>query len=281
MHGNEMKPIRTAARTLKIFETLSQIGPAPVSTLSAKTGLAFSTVQRLLHPLHASGWVYRRISENTYAVSYAHLKTMVQRRTAVPLAEAAVPHMLAATDELGLPVFLGKFVDRGIVEMVESTFAPSPDMPADPVYGIRPSAVFGATGLVQLAYMDETERSRHLDAVAARGNRAERQLIATEGFQNALRDAREKGYALRRPDYNPENYAGQEQFWILAVPIRRQGSVLGALSLGCMHHEREWSDVVSELVPVLHRHAASIAESTTALFTAEAARAASHSEVAV
>lgn len=268
MSDTDMKTVRAAARALQVFETLSQTGPAPVTVLAERTGLAFSTVQRLLNTLQSRGWVYRRISENTYAVSYAHLKKLVKRKTVVPLAEAAVPHMMAASSETGLPIFLGKFIADGIVEMVESTFAPTPEMPLDPVYGLRPSAVFGAVGVSQLAVMSASDRARHLDAIEASGTRAERQLIKTKGFQGTLQAARRDGYALRTPDYSPENYAGEAPVWILAVPICWEGSVLGALSLGCKHDEHEWDHVVNEIIPTLQRHAAQIAESATALLGA-------------
>ena len=228
---SSVKTIQSANRALMIFECVSQRGPISAADLSRESGLAFATVQRVLRTLTEAGWIRRRLTENTYEVSFTFLKQLVHQHHARCLVEHAAPHMAQAAQELECAIFLGELQPKGIVEIKETTLKPPSESVERRLYGLQRSMVFMPLGTVQLAFMSDAEREERLDDLRQNGRREEQDWIASPEFARQLEQIRDTGIATRHPALDPEVLQDGSVVHAYAVPILQGDRVFGALSL--------------------------------------------------
>ena len=255
------KKIQAANRALMVFECVSQRGPVSAADLSRETGLAFATVQRVLRTLADAGWIRRRLTENTYEVSFTFLKRMVRQHHARSLVEHAAPHMARAAEALDCAIFLGELQSKGVVEIKETTLKLPSEALVTKFYGLERSMVFVPLGTVQLAFMNDAEREERLGYLRKEGRRDEKHWIASEAFANQLEHIREKGFATRHPALAPEYLQDGSVVQAYGVPIVYEGRVFGALSIVGTSADLTEEFAKARIVP-LRRYADLIAQET-------------------
>lgn len=122
-HSRYMVPV--VRSTCKILNELSRSGSLSLHDVTLRTGVAKSTVFRVLNSLCEMGYVLRDARRRAYCVS-PKLAALVHPDTwSDSVREAALPHMLRLRDEFGETVNLGKMdADRVVyLEVVPSEHA--------------------------------------------------------------------------------------------------------------------------------------------------------------
>ena len=200
--------------------------------LHQKTGLAKSTLRRLLATLVARRIVRVGLGDRLYRTNIAlpDLTPLDLTPRAARLVEAAMPHMIELTRKISWPSDLHLF-DRNRMRVVESTRTLSP-------YHIHRGSiditvnVFGSAG--GRAYMSALEPAEVDTIVAQIGSDPQhgmtrfsltREILAAE-----LANVRSKGYAQRHPSYPPVT-TNDDRLRVIAVPLVHDQKGIGALTL--------------------------------------------------
>ncbi|HYM09139.1 MAG TPA: IclR family transcriptional regulator [Bryobacterales bacterium] len=122
-HSRYMVPV--VRSTFRILHELSRSGSLSLNEVTLHTGVAKSTVFRILTSLYEMGYVLRDARQRAYYIS-SKLAGLIHPDTwSDAVREAALPHMLRLRDEFGETVNLGKMdADRVVyLEVVPSEHA--------------------------------------------------------------------------------------------------------------------------------------------------------------
>lgn len=203
-----------------------------LSEIHRETGLAKSTLRRLLATLAARRFVRRSLSDKLYRVTVTLPDISI---SPVPpglalVADIGLAHALALTKKIGWPSDIHIFEEHWM-RIVESTRAVSPFSLYQGQVDRRLNLFGCATGLACLSQMDET-RVRQLFDEPEQDSRfcPLRFGITWEKLQEHLEKTRTIGYGVRHPYYFGETVVN-DKLSAIALPLRRDGEICGGVSL--------------------------------------------------
>jgi DNA-binding IclR family transcriptional regulator len=230
--------------TLKILEELSREGALSLNEVTAKTGIAKSTVFRILTTLVYNGYVLRNARD--YYVSPKVGALANSTATVEGLKAAALPYMLKLRDEFGETVNLGQLALDKVVylEVVPSEYAlrfserPGASAPAHATALGKAILAFSAPELVDslVTRRDLTRYTRNT-------------ITDAEELRKELKRVRERGYALDKGEVSTLASCAA------APVVDSQGIALAALSISgptSRFNPRRDPRVVEELVAAAH-----------------------------
>jgi len=223
---------RSLERGLSILEALAQRRACSLSDLNRSTGLAKSTLRRLLAPLLAHHIVRRSLGDQLYRINIALPLIRGARTTprTARIIEIASPHMIELTQRVKWPSDLHLRSGNRMC-VVESTRALSPFHIGRARVDLDVSLFGAASGRAYLSALRNDEVGALIRSAGdhpawglGRLHTAAAEFIAE---LNAIRSA---GYATRSPKYDGESKP-PDRLYAMAVPIFQARAPTGALTL--------------------------------------------------
>ncbi len=213
--------VRSVQRALLILRVMNERASWSLQELHQRTGLAKSTLHRLLSTLEAEKYV--RTDPHAYG-QYQITPVVGNLSSGVTdqsrLIQVAGPLMIAATRDIKWPLSLG-VVDRHQIRVVFCTMPYSP-------YAIRSSSVgqryempVSALGQAYVAFCEPAERRILVESVNRREDQGPR-FDDLWALRSMVRRVRRQGYAIQYAHDNSENTT-------FAVPVFSDGQLRGAL----------------------------------------------------
>jgi DNA-binding IclR family transcriptional regulator len=190
--------VERAVQLLKLLAAAGKPGMA-LTRLSTATGLANSTVHRLLGQLCAQGMVVQRDANKRYALGPLVFELGLAASSSYDPRERCAPFLRRLAEEVRDTVYLT--VRSGCDAVcVDRHEGPSPVRVLTLDVGSRRPLGMGAGGLAILAYVRDTEREELIQQLC------KRRLARREQFEEELRAAvlacRRNGYAFIRNRVN-------------------------------------------------------------------------------
>lgn len=213
--------VRSVQRALLVLRVMNERASWSLQELHQRTGLAKSTLHRLLATLEAERYV--RTDPHLYGQyqltgAVSNLSNGITEKS--QLAEVGGPIMVAATRQMKWPLSLA-VVDGTHMRVVFCTMPYSP-------YAIRPSSLgrrydmsHSALGRAYLAFCTPAERRILVEAVN-RSDDGGPKFADLWALRAMVKQTRRQGYALRRARNNSETTA-------FAVPVFSDGHLRGSL----------------------------------------------------
>ncbi|MDA8453935.1 helix-turn-helix domain-containing protein [Acidovorax sp. GBBC 3334] len=213
--------VRSVQRALLILRVMNERSTWSLQELHQRTGLAKSTLHRLLGTLEHEKYV--RSDPHAYGqyqltLAVGNLSSGVNEK--LRLAELAAPLMISATRQIKWPLSLA-VIDGHQMRVVFCTMPYSP-------YAIRPSSLGrrydllpSALGRAYLAYCTRAERRILVEAANTHGE-PHQKITDLWALRRIVRETRRQGYAIRYARNNSESTA-------FAVPVFGGGVLRGAL----------------------------------------------------
>jgi DNA-binding IclR family transcriptional regulator len=244
---------KTLHKGLHIIELLGEAGqPLGVSEIAEALGLTKSNVHRLLQTLRAAGWAIRHPQQGTYELSLRVWEVGVKRLSTLNLPQIGYRQasQLARASEESVHIAVLEQMDVVFLETIDT---PKPVRAYTPVGG-RVPAFCAATGKAILAFMSETEVSRHLNELRSYTNQTitnPQQLLAE------FAQLRRRGYAVNR---------GEWQLGVdgVAAPIFARDTVVGSIGLSGPA-DRFGDAAMKRFVPLVVEAAATISSELKSL----------------
>lgn len=215
--------IEPVERAFAVLEILNRCRTGTLTTISQAAGLPRSTTARLLETLVALGYVAHLSRKIGYRITDRVLALSAGVRFIDHLVRAAAGPMSAFTVRTGWPVYLGTVSDTLV--LIRHSTAPQTPLSFESAGYDRKFKIYeSALGLAYLAFCPTEERSSMIRSVSepqVPNGISSRQRAALE---RELARIRGRGFSFTRPS-RPRRLNG------LAVPIVKDGHVLGALTL--------------------------------------------------
>jgi len=243
--------VRSVQRALLILRIMNERPTWSLQELHRRTGLAKSTLHRLLSTLEAEKYV--RTDPHAYGqyqltTAVSNLSSGITEKSL--LAEMAAPLMVSTTREIKWPLSLG-VVDGHQIRVVFCTMPYSP-------YAIRPSSIgqryefaLSALGRTYLSFCDAAERRIIVETVNRRDDGGPR-ITDMAALRRMVRETRRQGYAIRYASNNSESTA-------FAVPVHSRGHLRGVLVYST--YAGQMNDrMLGQFVPVVRATAERIGE---------------------
>ena len=213
--------VRSVQRALQILRVMNERVSWTLQELHQRTGLAKSTLHRLLSTLETEKYV--RTDPHVYGhyqLTQAVGNLSCGVTTQMQLAELAAPIMVSTTHAIKWPLSLG-VIDRDQIRIAYCTMPYSP-------YAIRPSTVGrryelaeSASGRTYLSFCDAAERRILLEQINSREDGGPR-ITDMRALRAMIRQTRQQGFAVRYGQHRSESAA-------LAVPVFSAGLLRGVL----------------------------------------------------
>lgn len=197
-HPQDTGVLERAVQLLKLLATAGKRG-IPLTTLSASTGMANSTVHRLLSQLGAQGLVVQRDANKRYALGPLVFELGLAASLSFDPRERCAPFLRQLAEEVGDTVYLTVRSGSDAV-CVDRHEGPSPIRVLTLDIGSRRPLGMGAGGLAILAYVQDGEREELIQKLCERGS-LHRQSTEEE-LRAAIRECRSNGFALIRNRVN-------------------------------------------------------------------------------
>lgn len=212
--------VRSVQRALQILRVMNERVSWTLQELHQRTGLAKSTLHRLLSTLESEKYV--RTDPHVYGhyqLTQAVGNLSCGVTTQMQLAELAAPIMVSTTHAIKWPLSLG-VIDHHQIRVVYCTMPYSP-------YAIRPSSVGrryelteSASGRAYLSFCGPVERRILIEEMNSREDDGPR-LTDLRAMRRMIRETRRQGFAVRYGHHRSESAA-------LAVPVFSAGMLRGA-----------------------------------------------------
>lgn len=189
-------------RTVQLLKLLATAGKRglPLTVLSASTGLANSTVHRLLAQLCAQGMVVQNESNKRYALGPLAFELGLAASLAFDPRERCAPFLCKLAEEVGDTVYLTVRSGADAV-CIDRHEGPSPIRVLTLEVGSRRPLGLGAGGLAILAYVPDEEREELIQRFGQHA--AAQRELSEDALRRAVRECRRQGYALIRNRVNP------------------------------------------------------------------------------
>lgn len=247
-----IKQNRSLARGLTVLEVLARHRALSLAELCRETDLPKSTLRRLLATLIEQRFVRRSLADGLYRalVTLPDVSISPVSSGLALVADIGLGHALVLTEEIGWPSDI-HVLELPWVRIVESTRAVSPFSLYRGQVDRRLNIFGSATGSVCLSQMPE-DKVRHLferDGIEERF-RPMRFGLTWPRFKRHLSDVRHAGYGWRVPQYTGETVSN-DNLAAIALPIRRQAEILGAISLLWPRRLMEPPDFAARYLPQL------------------------------
>lgn len=189
-------------RTVQLLKLLATAGRKglPLTVLSASTGLANSTVHRLLLQMVRQGMVVQHESNKRYALGPLVFELGLAASLSFDPRERCAPFLRRLADEVGDTVYLTLRSGDDAV-CIDRHEGPSPIRVLTLEVGSRRPLGLGAGGLAMLAYVPDEEREELIQRFSQHPD-VQRELSG-DALRKAVEDCRRKGYAAIRNKVNP------------------------------------------------------------------------------
>ncbi len=245
----ETKKIRALERGLEVLLALQERKRASLHELTQATGLAKSTVNRILVTLEHAGFIHRPIGAQHYRISVNVLRIARHLDERDSLLEAAKPALERLCRKTIWPSDLLIRHDEVMV-VAESSRALSPFNINRDNIGFRVNFVMSASGRAYLAFCPSEERDEIIDKLARSGDPTHHLAGQPAALARILDDARERRYALRDPSYGGgyglRRPITQDGLTAIAVPVLSDELVSGVLSMVWFPNASSVEQVVGE-----------------------------------
>lgn len=223
---------RSLDRGIDLLVALAQAGPCTLHGLHERTGLAKSTIRRLLGTLLERHVVRKGLGDGLYRsnVVLPLPTSSALTTTSALLVTVASPHMLALTERVEWPSDLHLYVhDR--MRIIKSTRPFSPFC----LYRVRidfdVSMFAAASGLAYLSTLDAPRVGSLVASLAPDQRWGPGRFGWTRAsLLSHLARVRAQGYASRLEAYRGESVA-DDKLSAIAVPLMVGGAGIGALTL--------------------------------------------------
>ncbi|MBZ4654803.1 MAG: transcriptional regulator, IclR family [Peptococcaceae bacterium] len=225
MHNNYLE-VQSLQRAFDILEVIGNSSrPVNLKTLTEATGLAKSTVYRLLNNLEGRDYV-RCNPDGTYQLGLKLLLMSQRVDQKFELKNLARPFLKKLNDLTRETVFLG-ILEKNKVLYVDMVESPHP---------VRLVAKIGTTNHVHCTSLGKALLMGHseeaiLDILNDQGmeNRTEFTLVTPEAFLKEMELTRKRGYAL-------DNRESEDECRCVGAPIYdHKGKVIAAVSISGPH----------------------------------------------
>lgn len=198
---------------------------ASIMELSRATGQHRTTIKRLLETLREAGYVDCEAHTNLYRLTFRVQRLSQGFRDNVSITEVAWPHMLALSKAIVWPCSLSSLEgDAMVVRASTRSYSPLSFHPGMP--GRRLPLLTTAAGRAYLAFAPETEQNALLDLLRERQDRSGQWARNADFVRNVIDTTRERGYGVNQGEWDEE-----PKFGAVAVPLRRQDSLLACLNV--------------------------------------------------
>ena len=215
-----MNAIEKALALLMAFQENQSVWG--VRELSARFGFSPATVQRILQPLKAYGFVEQDPTTRRYRLGHVYFGFLHALQSAFPLTQAAMPHMqqlLSQTQEtVHLNVIDGE--ERLCIDTLESFQHLKASMPI----GSRSPLHAGASSKCLLAFSNRAFIDSYLQHTEFKAVTAHT-IVDRTTLEVELQTIRNTGYAVSLSERNPGLGS------ISAPVFNHKGLLLGAISL--------------------------------------------------
>jgi len=248
--------IQAVARALNLLESLNRRAWSSVDQLHKDTGLPKPTIVRMLRTLINGGYVTNDPRQNGYRVTMRVQSLSCGFHGDPLVVEAARPWAIALTHEHRWPTGIA-ILDSDAVVIRYSTIADSPMSPFHATLNMRLSLFGNALGLAYYAFCPEAERES-LFAMVAEKERALLESRETKWLEWRVKQAQDRGYAVRDPRMEPRNSA------TIAVPIMSGERV--AATIGLTYFKKAVSNEVAVRFVTSLRNTAAAVEKQIASF---------------
>lgn len=243
---------RSLDRGITVLECLAQGGAMSLHQLHQATGLAKSTLRRLLSTLVARRIIRVGLGDKLYRTNIAlpDLSPVTLSPRAARLVDAAMPHMIELTRKIGWPSDLHLF-DGDHMRVVESTRALSPYHIYKGSIDIGVSVFGSAGGRAFLSALPHDELERIVMRIGDHPEFGLKRLNLNQAtLDKALQTVRGRGYAIRDMHYPPVT-TRDDRLQVIAVPLYSEARSVGALTLmwarGYLDHEEFAANYLSDL----------------------------------
>lgn len=245
--ATDKNAVRAITRALRVISLMNQQELWRLSELHQQTGLAKSTLSRILHTLEREGYVASDAKTGLYHLTSA-IKTLSSGyRETIALVDVGADIAIRVTGQIKWPLAIGLPRETEIA-IYFSTMPYSPLASFTTTIGYRLNMMKTAMGRAYLAFSTTVEREVIVNLLVHHGTddvEARRRI-----FIRQLDDVAQNGYATRYPSVENETAT-------LAVPIIVDGSALGSLGMTTFGKALT-KEVVLEHAPILRATAAEI-----------------------
>ena len=223
---------RSLERGITIMEIIARNGDATLAELHRESGIAKSTIRRLLGTLQARRIVRRSIADKKYRIN---ITLNIGAGAPVPanaglLVDVAIPVLTELTKKAGWPSDV-QMIDGYAMRFIDSTRPLSPFHLFRGVLNIAINMFGSATGQVCLAGMPDDRILDYIDrAMGDERLGLERFALDRNEFFDIIGQTRERGYGVRLRQYRGETVV-DDRLSAIAVPVLRFGRPFGAITL--------------------------------------------------
>ena len=215
-----------------MLEVLARNRGMTLSQIHRETGLAKSTLRRLLATLVSRRFVRQSMADKRFraTVTLPDISVSPVPAGMALVADIGLSHGLTLTKKVGWPSDIHIF-EHQWMRIVESTRSVSPFSLYQGQIDRRLSIFGSATGLACLSQMQEGEvRQLFEDRTIESRFRPERFSISWQNLKKSLKATRENGYGTRHPNYYGETVIN-DKLSAIAVPLKREETICGAITL--------------------------------------------------
>lgn len=238
--------VHALERGLRVLEILSQKGWTKPGKLAALTSIDRSSTYRLLSTLIKSGYVVKRDSDGSYALS-SKIGLLADGFIQTDLAaQIAAPFLERLTSEISWPSDFAAFIG-GEVIILESTHRLSPLSMHRAMVGKRRSLMHSSLGQAILSVLRKEELDTVLSFIIRQGGEDAGVATSRPIVAQTVRDVRQRGYAAA---------VGAEEgkkMSAIALPIRAPNTVIGAVNIIFFHSAMTISEAAERYLPQLRQ----------------------------
>jgi IclR family mhp operon transcriptional activator len=240
----------SAARLLQLMKVLNQNGASSVQVLHEETGLSRAAIYRLLTTLQQLGYAEQLPDQARFQLTLAVHELSDRVSDTERLAAVAAPLMRALQREILWPSSLQIF-DKGRMVTRATTRSYSPFVFDRGHIGAHYAVLETAAGRAFLAACSRRKRDIVLDFLACSSNPLDQAARNPLLVSRILRDNVRHGYAIRVGEVQANTTS-------LAVPLRVDGEVSGALTVSYLNTALTLEKAEALLLPPLRRAAEGI-----------------------
>ncbi len=242
--GSGIRTNRSVVRGLRVLTEISASGPMRASEVARRVALPRATVVRLIETLIEAGMIRRHEGSKTYEVTeqVTRLSHGYDRWSA--LTESAIADITAAAKDLTWPLVLS--TPSGLDMVVRyNTDHTSPLALQRFNLGFRIPIFDTASGMVFLAYGSNSERDTYLRLLET-----EQGTLDVTRVKRGIEETKSDGFCIHHRAGSLEK--------ALAVPILRDGTFQGALTMRYIPSAVSFNDLKTRYVEPLTDLASSI-----------------------
>jgi IclR family mhp operon transcriptional activator len=221
----QIKSIDALARGLQVLKALEQEKSLNIHELQQVTGIARTTLLRILKTVAEAGLATRHPDNGRYSLQPASAQTSLQQQARQRLSE--LTNHARNTLERSVPwpvnIAVPDAVDMRILDS-DSQCSLTPNYHA---LGYRPPVLLSAVGQVYLAWSPPAVREATIARALARGRL--RKQVDVAALPGRLAQVREQGYALYDPAHTPLH--SPARYGALAIPLMSGTTCVGSLSM--------------------------------------------------